>query len=77
MTGWPAPTPGEPFWIYSALRCIVDATRLPHIVGRDVAFAALSRYTRQPGADRLRLTALARQLGGERRVREALEVILA
>lgn len=68
---------GEPFWIYSAPRCIVDATRLPHVVGRDVALAALSRYTRQPGADPLRLTALARQLGGERRVREALEVILA
>jgi predicted transcriptional regulator of viral defense system len=68
---------GEPFWIYSAPRCIVDAIRLPHVVGRDVALAALSRYTRQAGADPPRLTALARQLGGERRIREALEVILA
>jgi hypothetical protein len=68
---------GEPFWIYSAPRCIVDAMRVPHVVGRDVALAALSRYTRQAGADPLRLTALARQLGGERRIREALEVILA
>jgi predicted transcriptional regulator of viral defense system len=68
---------GEPFWIYSAPRCIVDAIRLPHVVGRDVALAALSRYTRQAGTDPLRLTALARQLGGERRIREALEVILA
>jgi hypothetical protein len=68
---------GEPFWIYSAPRCVVDAIRLPHIVGRDVGLAALSRYTRQAGADPLRLTALARQLGGERRIREALEVILA
>lgn len=68
---------GEPFWMYSAPRCIVDAMRLPHVVGRDVALAALSRYTRQTGADPLQVTALARQLGGERRVREALEVILA
>jgi predicted transcriptional regulator of viral defense system len=68
---------GEPFWMYSAPRCIVDAMRLPHVVGRDVALAALSRYTRQAGADPLRLTAIARELGGERRVREALQVILA
>lgn len=68
---------GEPFWVYSAPRCIVDAMRLPHIIGRDIALAALLRYTRQAGTDPLRLAALARQLGGERRVREALEVILA
>jgi predicted transcriptional regulator of viral defense system len=68
---------GEPFSIYSAPRCIVDAMRLPHLIGRDVALAALSRYLRQAGADPLRLTALARQLGGGRRIREALEVILA
>jgi hypothetical protein len=42
----------------------VDAMRVPHVVGRDVALAALSRYTRQAGANPLRLTALARQLGG-------------
>lgn len=68
---------GDRFWIYSAPRCVVDAMRLPHLVGRDVALEALSRYLREPGSDALRLTALARQLGGERRVREALEVILA
>jgi hypothetical protein len=51
--------------------------RLPHLVGRDVALAALSRYIRQAGADPLRLTAIARQIGGENRTREALEVILA
>ncbi len=68
---------GEPFWIYSAERCVVDAMRLQHVVGRDVAHSALARYTRRRGADPLRLTALARHLGGERRVREALETILA
>jgi hypothetical protein len=49
---------------------------LPHTLGRDIALAALSRYTRQAEANPLRLTALARQLGGERLIREALEVIL-
>jgi len=68
---------GEPFWIYSGERCVVDAMRMQHVVGRDVALSALSRYARRRGADPLRLTALARQLGGERRVREAIELILA
>ena len=47
---------GEPFWIYSAERCVVDAMRLQHVVGRDVALSALSRYARRRGADPLRLT---------------------
>jgi len=68
---------GEPFWIYSADRCVVDAMRLQRKVGRDVALAALRRYTSRDDADPLRLTALARQLGGERQMRQALEVILA
>lgn len=67
----------EPFWIYSAERCIVDTMRLQHIVGRDVALSALSRYSRRRDADPLRLNALARRLGGARRMREALELILA
>lgn len=67
----------EPFWIYSAERCIVDAMRLQHIVGRDVALSALSRYARRRDADPLRLNALARRLGGARRMGEALELILA
>ena len=68
---------GDPFWIYSAERCVVDAMRLQHIVGRDVAVSALARYMRRPGAEPLRLTALGRQLGGERRIRDALEPLLA
>lgn len=68
---------GDPFWIYSAERCIVDAMRLQHNVGRDVALQALSRYARRGGADPLRLNALARRLGGARRMHEALELILA
>jgi len=50
---------------------------MQHVVGRDVALSALSRYARRRGADPLRLTALARQLGGDRRVRDAIELILA
>ena len=68
---------GEPFWIYSAERCVVDAMRLQRQVGRDVALSALRRYMARDGADPLTLNALARQLGGERDMRQALEVILA
>ena len=68
---------GEPFWIYSAERCIVDAMRLAHIVGRDVALSALSRYARRKRPEPQRLVALARRLGGARQMRDALELILA
>jgi predicted transcriptional regulator of viral defense system len=67
----------EPFWIYSAERCIVDAMRLPHVVGRDLAVSALARYVRRDDADPLLLNDLARRLGGARRMHEALELILA
>lgn len=67
----------EPFWIYSAERCVVDAMRLQRQVGRDIALSALRRYTSRNDADPLRLNALARELGGERQMSQALEVILA
>jgi hypothetical protein len=51
--------------------------RRQYAVGRDVALSALARYARRRGTDPLRLTGLARRLGGERRVREAIDVILA
>lgn len=68
---------GEPFWIYSAERCIVDALRLQRSVGRDVALAALRRYLDRPGARPLTLVELARELGGARQVTQAVEVLLA
>jgi len=68
---------GEPFWIYSAARSVVDAMRLQRQVGRNVALGALRRYVSRDDADPLHLTALSRQLGGERQIRQALEVILA
>lgn len=67
----------EPFWIYSAERCVVDAMRLQRRTGRDVALSALRRYMRRDDADPLRLTELARSLGGAAQLGSALELILA
>lgn len=67
----------EPFWIYSAERCVVDAMRLQHLIGRDVALSALARYTRRNGSRPLQMTELARQLGGARQMSDALELLLA
>ncbi len=67
----------EPFWIYSAERCVVDAMRLQRITGRDVALSALRRYMRRDGANPLRLVELARNLGGGPQMARALELILA
>jgi hypothetical protein len=67
----------EPFWIYSAERCVVDAMRLQHLTGRDVALSALRRYMRREDANPLRLNELARQLGGAPWMARALELILA
>ncbi len=68
---------GEAFWIYSAERCIVDAMRMQRTAGRDIALSALRRYMRRDPAEPLRLTALARELGGATQMAHALEVILA
>jgi predicted transcriptional regulator of viral defense system len=67
----------EPFWIYSAERTVIDAMRLPRLVGQDVALQALRRYLAQRGSSPARLTELARELGGERRLRSALEALLS
>jgi predicted transcriptional regulator of viral defense system len=73
-----APTDvGEPFWIYSAERAVVDAMRLSRWVGQDVAFQALRRYMDGRGSDPARLAELARKLGGEKRLRPALEALLS
>jgi predicted transcriptional regulator of viral defense system len=67
----------EPFWIYSAERSVVDAMRLARWVGQDVAFHALRRYMDRCGSNPARLAELARELGGEKRVRSALEALLS
>jgi predicted transcriptional regulator of viral defense system len=68
---------GERLWIYSPERSIVDAVRLAHQVGRDTALHSLTRYLRRADAQPLRLVALARDLGGRRRLTDALEVALS
>lgn len=68
---------GEPLSIYSPERAVVDSMRLAHRVGRDLALQALNRYLRRPDAQPPRLLAIARQLGGQRRLAEALEVVLS
>lgn len=67
----------EPFWIYSAERSVVDAIRLPKVVGRDVALHALRRYLSRHGANPARLAELARELGGASRLNSALEALLS
>jgi predicted transcriptional regulator of viral defense system len=68
---------GEPFWIYSAERSVVDAIRLPRVVGRDVGLQALRRYLDRRGAAPARLAELARDLGGASRLNPALEALLS
>jgi predicted transcriptional regulator of viral defense system len=67
----------EPFWIYSPERAVVDALRLSHLVGRDVALHGLRRYMNRRGASPARLAELARELGGAARLHPALETLLS
>jgi predicted transcriptional regulator of viral defense system len=67
----------EPFWIYSPERSVVDAMRMAHWVGRDVALHALRRYVGRRGSSPARLAELARELGGASRLQPALETLLS
>jgi len=67
----------EPFWIYSAERSIIDATRMSRWVGRDVALHALGRYLNRPNANPAHLAELARELGGSAQLQPALEALLS
>lgn len=67
----------EQFWIYSPERSVVDAMRMSHRIGHDVALHALRRYMAQTGSSAARLTELARELGGGARLRPALEALLS
>jgi predicted transcriptional regulator of viral defense system len=67
----------EPFWIYSAERSIVDAMRMSRWVGHDVALHALRRFMDRRGSSPARLAELARDLGGGKRLRPALEALLS
>ncbi|MGH2904665.1 MAG: type IV toxin-antitoxin system AbiEi family antitoxin domain-containing protein [Solirubrobacteraceae bacterium] len=68
---------GERLAIYSPERAVVDAMRLVHRVGRDTALHALSRYMRRADAQPRRLLAIARELGGQRRLTDALEAVMS
>jgi len=66
---------GDEISIYSPERSIVDAFRMRHIVGRDVAFEALRRYLAEPRAERRGLIRIARLLRAEGPILEALEIL--
>ncbi|HZE04764.1 MAG TPA: type IV toxin-antitoxin system AbiEi family antitoxin domain-containing protein [Solirubrobacteraceae bacterium] len=68
---------GERLAIYSPERAVVDAMRLAHRVGRDTALHALNRYLRRSDAHPRRLVAIARELGGERRLTDTLEAVMS
>ena len=68
---------GEPFWIYSRERAVVDALRLPRVIGRDVGLHALRRYMNHRAASPARLAELARELGGAPALQPALEALLS
>jgi hypothetical protein len=46
-------------------------------VGRDTALHALNRYVRRADAQPRRLVAIARELGGKRRLADALEAVMS
>lgn len=66
-----------PLGIYSAERSLVDIVRIRHLQGSDVAWEALRRWLRQPGASPAQLIAIAKHFAGaEQAIRKALEVLL-
>lgn len=66
---------GEEIAIYSSERSVVDAMRLRNQVGTDVAYEALRRYLRRPGASQGNLLRLARRLRTGGPMQYALEVL--
>ncbi len=66
---------GEEIYVYSPERSVVDAMRLRSQVGTDVAYEALRRYLRRPGASPGDLLRLARQLRAGGPMADALEVL--
>lgn len=63
--------------IYSAERSLVDVVRIRHLQGSDIAWEALRRWLRQPGASPAQLIETAKHFAGaEQAIRKALEVLL-
>lgn len=68
---------GVQIGVYSPERCIVDAFRLRHRLGEEVAIGALKRWLRRPGAVPAELLALARSFPrAEPSLLQALQVLL-
>lgn len=68
---------GEPFWISSPERTVVDTLRLARWTGRDVGLGALRRYLARPGANPARVSEIARELGVSSRIAPAIETLLS
>jgi predicted transcriptional regulator of viral defense system len=66
---------GEEIHVYSPERSVVDAVRLRGRVGTGIAYEALRRYLRSPGASAGELLRLARRLRAEGPMADALEVL--
>ena len=62
--------------LYSPERCVVDAFRLPHIVGYETTYIALRRWLRRHGNHLSTLEEMASHFSrAQRRLRGALEVL--
>lgn len=67
----------RPLGLYTAERSVIDAIRLRHREGSDLAWQALRRWLDQPGASPARLTELAQRFPhSEPALRQALAVLL-
>lgn len=67
----------RPLGLYTAERSIIDAVRLRHREGSDLAWQALRRWLDQPGASPARLIELAQRFShAEHALRQALAVLL-
>jgi hypothetical protein len=67
----------RPLGIYSAERCLVDAVRLRHEQGPDLAWEALRRWLSRQGRNPGQLISMASQFkGAEAPLQTALEILL-
>jgi hypothetical protein len=66
-----------PLGIYSPERSLIDIVRIRHLQGSDIAWEALRRWLRQPGARPAQLIQTAKHFAGtEQAIRKALEILL-
>ena len=70
-------TPQNTIGIYNPERCLIDAFRLRHREGSDLAAEALRRWLRRPGSTPASLITMARSFPtAEPSLRNALEILL-